>query len=170
MPKIYADFAAKMDRLFSRTGLAPAFQHSVFTTSEISFGDAPSVSRKNLDAVFYGFEALTVFGEYDWEVRGHIIFWDDEGAIPLRPGSTVLFPAGTKRYSFLAVASNETRFVFRQFCHSGIIRWLERGCMSDLEFEENASVEEMAMWNAKRNARGRTSAKLYGKLKDVYVV
>ncbi|KAJ7105448.1 hypothetical protein C8R43DRAFT_906554 [Mycena crocata] len=150
-------------------GIAPPFADSVFTTCEIAFCDVPNLSRKNPEATFEGFEALTVTGEWDWVKRGGIIFWEDEKTIALRPGMTVLFPAGTKRYSFVPVAPHETRYIFRQYCHAGVMRWCQKGGRSDTEFDKKATVAEKAAWEAKRASCGKAAAKLYSKLGDIYV-
>ncbi|KAJ7457543.1 hypothetical protein B0H11DRAFT_2243300 [Mycena galericulata] len=165
-PKNYADVGARMNQLVDRRIVAPPFDHSVFTTCEISFCDAPRPTSKNYDSLFYGMELITSIGDYE---GGGIIFSDDEGVLPLLSGSTVAFPAGTKRYTFESVAPHETRFLIRQFCHAGIMRWVDKGGRSDMEFERNASAADKAAWEAYRLTRGNTSAKLFSKLGDVYV-
>ncbi|KAJ7149498.1 hypothetical protein C8R43DRAFT_851863, partial [Mycena crocata] len=124
------------------------------------------LSRKNQAAIFYGMEALTVGGFWA-EGRGGIIFHDDGKYIPLRPGMTVIFPVGTNRYSFVEVAPDETRYIFRQYCHAGVMRWVEKGGRLDSDFEKKASEEEKALWETKRGIRGQNAAKLYSKLKDI---
>ncbi|KAJ7472810.1 hypothetical protein FB451DRAFT_1036210 [Mycena latifolia] len=168
-PKLYHETAYAVGQLKVLTNLQPPFTGSVFTTSEISFCDIPNLSRKSLEGTFYGFEVITTVGTYAWEERGGIIFWDDDALIPLRPGATVLFPAGTKCYSFVPVAPHESRFLFRQYCHRGALRWVKKGCCSDAEFNASATDDELAAWQAKSASRGKWVAKLFSKLKDVYV-
>ncbi|KAJ7511172.1 hypothetical protein B0H11DRAFT_1700528 [Mycena galericulata] len=158
-----------MDLLRQRTNLGPAFPDSVFTTSEIVLCDAPNISRKNLDTVFYGFEAIIVLGSYDWKERGGLVLWHNETVIPLRPGGGALFPAGTMRYSFVPVAAHERQYLFRQYCHASVLRWVDKGFRSDTEFEATASQEELAAWEAMRATRGSTSAKMFTKIDDIYV-
>ncbi|KAJ6547926.1 hypothetical protein DFH09DRAFT_926679 [Mycena vulgaris] len=80
-------------------------------------------------------EAITSIGNYDHTKGGHIIFWGPggKGVVELAPGHTIIFPARTKRYSFVAVAPNETRFLFCQWCNAGVLRWIEKGGRSDTE-------------------------------------
>ncbi|KAJ7432733.1 hypothetical protein FB451DRAFT_1065168 [Mycena latifolia] len=115
-------------------------------------------------------EVITSFGTYDHTKRGHILFWDDEKLVEIPSGASVMFPAGTKRYSFLPVDSNEERFLFRQFCHAGVFRWLEKGGRSDTEFESVSSPEVIDAWNEKRAKRGEASAKLFSRLDDLFVL
>ncbi|KAJ7784195.1 hypothetical protein B0H16DRAFT_1296294 [Mycena metata] len=160
---------SKVRELNDRLNLETPFQSSVFTTAQIIFGDVPNLSRKNSDANFYAFEAITSFGNYDWQKRGGLILWDDDRVIPLRPGATVVVPTGSKPYSFVPVAADETRVLLRQFCHAGALRWVDKGGRSDAQFDLTATDAEKAAWEAKRVARGEAAAKMYSKLGDIFV-
>ncbi|KAJ7044908.1 hypothetical protein C8F04DRAFT_1250151 [Mycena alexandri] len=167
-PTLYAHLRDMVELLRMRHGLATPFPNSVFTTCEIAFCDVPNVSRKNWESTFYGFEAITSCGDYDWKQRGGLILWDDDRIIPLRPGATVIFPGGTKRYSFIPVAPHETRYIFRQYCHASALRFVEKG-RCDTDFEADASDSEVEAWETKRARRGTAAARMYSKLKDIYV-
>ncbi|KAJ7169368.1 hypothetical protein C8R43DRAFT_876436 [Mycena crocata] len=168
-PAAYADIAVKVGELIERKIVLLPFTNSVFTTGEINFTDAPALSRKNFDSSIGTLEAVCVIGEYNFKKGGHCHFWDDEGMIEVPPGSTILFPAG-KRYSFLPVGKHEKRYLFRQFCNAGVVRWVEKDGMSDSEFDRDASPEQLAAWDKKRLKRGATAAKLFSKLSDVFVL
>ncbi|KAJ7801670.1 hypothetical protein B0H14DRAFT_2386217 [Mycena olivaceomarginata] len=114
-------------------------------------------------------EAVTSFGSYDHTQGGHIVFADDHGMFEMPVGTTVLFPAGTKRYTFAAVGKNEHRYLFRQFCSAGVLRWVDKGGRTDLQFAREASLEQQAAWEAMRQQRGQTSLKSFSKLRDVYI-
>ncbi|KAJ7126216.1 hypothetical protein C8R44DRAFT_582075, partial [Mycena epipterygia] len=143
-PRIHANIAAKVSELVRRDIVAPAFQNSVFTTAEISFCDAPSLSQKGLDNIFYAMDAITTCGDYAWRERGSLILWDDHKVLCMPPGSTVLFPSGSKRYSFVAVAPHETRYLFRQSCNAGALRWVDKGFRSNKTFMRTATPHEQA--------------------------
>ncbi|KAJ7176160.1 hypothetical protein C8R43DRAFT_872780 [Mycena crocata] len=157
-----------MDTLVSRKIAAPAFPNSVFTTSQARFCDAPSLSQKTYDSNFLTMEAITAVGTYAKE-RGQLIFFDDEGAVEFPPGSTAVFPAGTKRFSFAPIAAHETRYLFRQFCHSTVLRWIDKDGQGDTEFEHWATADDIKAWEAKRASRGTTAIKYFSKLNDIYV-
>ncbi|KAJ7082830.1 hypothetical protein C8R43DRAFT_886434, partial [Mycena crocata] len=146
------------------------FKNSVFTTLEIDFRDAPALATKTRDSAFGTFEAITSVGFYDHEGGGHIEFWDDQISVELAPGATIIFPAGSKRFSFLPVGRREKRYLVRQFCNAGVLRWLDKGGRNDGEFDRSASVQQKEAWEAKRAARGEKYAKLYSKLDEVFVV
>ncbi|KAJ7080881.1 hypothetical protein C8R43DRAFT_909878, partial [Mycena crocata] len=166
-PKLYAQQGLQVAKLRDTLNLRTPFLDSVFTTTEVLFSnDEDEMSRKNPDATLDGMEAMTFLGEF---TDGGIVFWEDDVTIPLRPGNTVIFPSGTKRFSFAALKPNETRYIFRQYCNAGAMRWLEKGNRSDTEFDASASVEEKEEWEAKRARRAVASSKLYTKINDIYV-
>ncbi|KAJ7727501.1 hypothetical protein B0H14DRAFT_2284124, partial [Mycena olivaceomarginata] len=103
---------------------------------------------------------ITVIGSWDPRKGGGIMFWDDDALIELIPGATVLFPAGTKHYSLVAVAPHETQYVFRQYCHAGVLRWVEKGGRSDVQFEVMAKRAEVEAWNEFRAKRGHASVRI----------
>ncbi|KAJ7784908.1 hypothetical protein DFH07DRAFT_726243 [Mycena maculata] len=158
-----------MNVITDLTRLCPPFKNSVFTTCEISFVDGPQYSSKNREAQFDIREALTICGNYAWQQKhGRIVFWDDDKSIPLRPGTTVLFPSGTKRFSFIGVEPGESICIFRQYCHAGVLRFFARGCQSDAQFEAAMSEEDLAAYKITREDRPLASMKLYSKMDDIF--
>ncbi|KAJ7156556.1 hypothetical protein C8R43DRAFT_949409 [Mycena crocata] len=123
-PKLYARQAYQANQLKEQLNLRMPYFDSVFTTCEVSFADVPALSRTNYKATLDGMEALTLGGNF---VESGVVFWEDDTVISLRPGGTVLFPSGTKRFSLVAVKPGETMYVFRQYCNAGAVRWLEKG-------------------------------------------
>ncbi|KAJ6557790.1 hypothetical protein B0H19DRAFT_945973 [Mycena capillaripes] len=115
-------------------------------------------------------EAITVIGSYDHKKGGHIVFCDDNEMIEMPVGATVLFPAGTKRYFFAAVGKGEHQYLFKQFCNAGALRWVEKNRRTDLEFANDAPLEEFVAWEEMCFKRGETSAKLFTKIRDVFFI
>ncbi|KAJ7919702.1 hypothetical protein B0H13DRAFT_1868288 [Mycena leptocephala] len=123
----YARVGADVGELIAREIVFPAFEHSVFTTTEIDFGNVSYPLHKNLDAAFDTFELLTVLGFWNHKAGGGIEFMDGDGVMELIPGATVAIPTGTKGYRLLPIASHEKRYVFRQYCHASVLRWVAKG-------------------------------------------
>ncbi|KAJ7205392.1 hypothetical protein C8J57DRAFT_1405486 [Mycena rebaudengoi] len=135
----------------------------------------PTDPEKRWEVRFDTFEVITVLGRYDHKRRGHMILWDDDSIFPLVPGTTILIPTGTKRVSFLPVAGNEKQFLFRQYFHSSVLRWVEKGGYSDSSADREAATSEeaaagLAAWEAGRSWRAQTSQKLFSKLSDAYTL
>jgi hypothetical protein len=112
-PMGYASVANKVNDVIGRGIVFPAFEHSVFTTTEIHLVDTLSPAQKNLEAALDTMEAWTTIGKYDHKKGGGIILWDAKRMIEMPSGSTIVFPAGTKSFSWVGVAPNETRFLVR---------------------------------------------------------
>lgn len=148
------------------------FSSSALSTTEIHI-PRPGDPEKRWEVQFDTVEAITVLGRYDDTRRGHLILWDDDNIFQMVPGTTVLIPSGTKRSTFLTVAGNEKQFLFRQYFHSSVLRWMEKGGYSDTAFEWEASESEEAAgrlvgWEARRLRRAQTSRKSFSKLEDVF--
>lgn len=166
--------AYSMAELEGRKIAAPEFSGSAFSTTEIHL-PKPTDPEKRWEVRFDTLEVITVLGRYDSNRRGHVILWDDDSIFPLAPGTTILIPTGTKRVSFLPVAADEKQFLFRQYFHSSILRWIEKGGYSDSTADREAATSEevaagLAAWEAERSRRARTSQKLFSKLSDVYTL
>jgi hypothetical protein len=166
----YARVAADVGELIAREIVFPAFQHSIFTTTEIDFCTVLAPQNKNLDAAFDTFELLTVLGFWNHKAGGGIQFTDGDGVMELVPGATVAIPSGTKGYRLLPIASHEKRYVFRQYSHAGVLRWMRKGGRSDREFDRDASEDDTLAWDEMRTKRGHTSIKMFSKLRDIFVV
>ncbi|KAF7335136.1 hypothetical protein MVEN_02264500 [Mycena venus] len=150
------------------------FSGSAFSTTEIHL-PKPTDPEKRWEVRFDTLEVITVLGRYDYKRRGHMILWDDDSIFPLAPGTTIVIPTGTKRVSFLPVAADEKQFLFRQYFHSSILRWVEKGGYSDSSADREAATSEevaagLAAWEAERSRRAQTSQKLFSKLSDVYTL
>ncbi|KAJ7780807.1 hypothetical protein DFH07DRAFT_765296 [Mycena maculata] len=163
-PVAFVYCSDKVSKLKDMCGLIPPFRDSVFTTSKILVCGMPNLSRKIYDAAMFSMVAFTTGGNY---TKGGVIFWEDDTMILLLPGETVLFWGPTKRYSFLPVPGNEKMYIFKQSVNTGILRWVEKGGRSDVQFEEFATDAELTDWHATCNRRG--DVRRYGKLQDIFV-
>ncbi|KAJ7735254.1 hypothetical protein DFH07DRAFT_967255 [Mycena maculata] len=167
-PCAYAHLEHQIALLRTRTTLHPVFP-GIFTTSEIAFADGPQHSRRNREIQYDTLEAVTVCGDYEWHEHGRIVFWDHDKSVALRPGTTLLFPAGAMRFSFVGVAAHEKICLFRQFCHASVLRWLEKDGLSDTQFELTTSEEELVAFKATRVMRPASAVQMYSKIGEIYV-
>lgn len=132
--------------------------------------DTASPAQKNLEAALDSMEAWTTIGKYDHKKGGGIILWDAKRMIEMPSGSTIVFPAGTKSFSWVGVAPNETRFLVRQFCHAGVVRWVEKGGRSDAKFDEFATEAEIAHWDAHCAKRSEMTNNMFSKVGEIFVL
>ncbi|KAJ7633684.1 hypothetical protein DFH06DRAFT_1337169 [Mycena polygramma] len=165
----YAFVTSLVTELIRREIAFPSYEHSVFTTTEIVFSGEP-VTFKDTNVAFNTWELLTFFGSWDSKKGGGILFSDEEGLVELVPGATVAFLAGAKSYTLMPIAAHETWYIFRQYCHASVLRWVQKGGRSDVEFASIASEKEVEAWNLLRATRGRTSLRMFSKLDELYVL
>ncbi|KAJ7852332.1 hypothetical protein B0H14DRAFT_2354806 [Mycena olivaceomarginata] len=113
-------------------------------------------------------EAFTALGSYDPTQGGHIVSWDDNAMIQMTPGSTMLIPAGCKRFSFASVGPHETRYLVRQYCSAAVFRWMDKRGYADNQLA-TTGPEAVAKWEEVRATRGRLSLKMFSQLHEVFV-
>ncbi|KAF7294447.1 hypothetical protein MKEN_01437200 [Mycena kentingensis (nom. inval.)] len=132
------------------------------------------LERKEWQVPFADPFVVTVVGNWDPRRGGHLMLHDDGTMMPLRPGATFVVPAGTKRYGFVPVGEGEHQYMVCQFFHGSVLRWMEKGGMSDPRLDKFIQREVPAAlrkWKAyeKIQARRRVLAKrIFSTISDVY--
>ncbi|KAJ7429659.1 hypothetical protein B0H11DRAFT_1766828 [Mycena galericulata] len=167
-PRMVAFMKSQLELLDERVAIGPPFPGSAFSTTEFNFGDAPMHTRKHANDVFHGFRAITVLGVYNPDHSNLLIVPGDDAAIRCPPGATVLIPC-TKDYFFTKVGRGEKRYLFQQYFHSGVQRWLDRGFRSDMEYDLDATPQEKLAVEAHLANRVAFAAKLFNQLHEMHV-
>ncbi|KAJ7652312.1 hypothetical protein B0H17DRAFT_1214977 [Mycena rosella] len=152
-PRGYASVTNKIGVLVDHQIVYPAFDNSVFTTTEINFCDAPTLSQKNYNGAIDTMEVVTLIGFHPHQKSGYIVFWEDDKVLEIPWGGSVI----------------GQRFLFRQFCHASVLRWVDKGGRSNTEFETFASPEELAAWEDSRARRGQAGLKMFSKVNELFV-
>lgn len=98
--------------------------------------------------IVYGGCPIFAIGNFDPKKGGHLVLWDLKLVVEFPPGSVIILPSALIEHSNVPVQEHETRMSFAQYCAAGLFRWVHNGCMSDLDFQRTASVEELAQWKA----------------------
>ncbi|KAJ7436459.1 hypothetical protein B0H11DRAFT_1745321, partial [Mycena galericulata] len=168
-PRMAAYMRAQLDLLDERCAIGPAFPGSAFSTAEFSFGDAPMNTRKDIRDVFYGFRAITILGTFDADQSSVLVIPKRDLAIRCPPGTTVLIASSVDDYFFTKLATGEKRYLFQQFFHAGLQRWIDRGYRSDATYDAEATPEEKEVVEEKLAGRVSFAMKLLGRLHEVYV-
>ncbi|KAK7022481.1 hypothetical protein R3P38DRAFT_3195873 [Favolaschia claudopus] len=152
MYRLYAPNSyAYLEGVMEEAQLALPFEHSIFTTGEIRYGDAATVDDYNDLVAFNSMEAMTVLGS----TGGHITFQEDRVIQALNPGNTVIAASGAKRTNFTAVKrpARDTS---------------SKGRRTDKEFDSAPEAERTA-WAAMRLAYGKASLKMFAHLSDIAI-
>ncbi|KAJ6460163.1 hypothetical protein C8R47DRAFT_1226389 [Mycena vitilis] len=165
----HAHVTSLVAELIRREIAFPSYKHSIFTTTEIQLGGDLD-TFKNTNVAFNTWELLTFIGSWDSKTGGGIHFSDQEGLVEVVPGATIAFLSGAKSYTLMPIAAHETRYIVRQYVHASVLRWVQKGGRSDVEFACVASDKEVEAWDMLRVNRGRTSLRLFSKLDELYVL
>ncbi|KAJ7178516.1 hypothetical protein C8R43DRAFT_1117893 [Mycena crocata] len=164
---------AQIEGLGQRQKVYPAFAHSPFTTAEFSFGNTPSVMRRNTYDKFGSVRSLTTLGTYGGVHSAWFLYWpEEEGdrvAIHCPPGTTLIIPASIVRYGFTRIQPGETRYVFQQSFNAAVGRWVDHGFMSDVDFAVACTDEERIAHEEWRSQRWQSGMEYFSRLDEVFV-
>ncbi|KAJ7471333.1 hypothetical protein B0H11DRAFT_1721861, partial [Mycena galericulata] len=166
-PRMHAYLKSQVELLEDVAAMGPAFPGSAFTTAEFSFGDAPMHTRKNVRDAFHGLRAITVLGNFNPNVSSLFISPSDNLAIRCPPGTTMLIPP-TKDYFFTKVNKGEKRYLFQQYFHAGLQRWIDHGFRSDLQYETEAMPDEVATIEEHMANRVPFAMKLLSRVHEIH--
>ncbi|KAK6975116.1 hypothetical protein R3P38DRAFT_3477546 [Favolaschia claudopus] len=164
----FAYMAGILDLLVANAGVNPAFPGSVFTTTELTFFDGSSHEHYNDNAAIEAMEAVTIFGDFNELLGGHISFGKHRAVIQSPSGTTYLVPSASNTLRYTAIGKKERRYQFRQYVSAGVLRWVQKGGRTDKQFEETTTAGEREAWATSREARGDTCLNLFSQLSDIH--
>ncbi|KAJ7048217.1 hypothetical protein C8F01DRAFT_1193810 [Mycena amicta] len=129
--------SVRVDQLIQRARIPP-FPGSVLPTCEIRLlGRDAAEPHTDWQVRHCDMMVGTVYGEWNSKTGGHLILPDDGKYLPLEVGDMFVIPSGSKPYAFIPVGDGEYQFLFCQYFHSSVYRWLKKGGKSDEQFERH---------------------------------
>ncbi|KAJ6459359.1 hypothetical protein C8R47DRAFT_994720 [Mycena vitilis] len=163
-PRVFAYQRSQLDRLWDHSALLPPFERSAFSTAEFAFGNVALRATPQPYDVIHGLRAITVLGTSTTCI---CVVPSDNLAIRCPPGTTILIAGCVKGYYFSTVGEGEKRYLFQQFFHAGVQRWIDRGFRSDADFDQKATAEESESVEAKLAKRVPFTMKLLSRLHEI---
>ncbi|KAF9473569.1 hypothetical protein BDN70DRAFT_817036, partial [Pholiota conissans] len=134
--------------------LTRPFINSAFAACCFNLGlQTVSYPHRDHANLSWGWCAITALGSFEPSRGGHLVLWDLNCAVPLRPGATVLIPSALLEHSNAAILANEERFSFVQFSAGGLFRWVENGFQTEAAWRSKATQEEIRMRDADAHLR-----------------
>ncbi|KAJ7056523.1 hypothetical protein C8F01DRAFT_1211255 [Mycena amicta] len=121
------------------------FVGSVFAACTWNFVTTVCAPHVDFGNLAWGWCAITALGRFNPNRGGHLILWDLRLVIRFPPGSTIFIPSALLLHSNSPIQAGETRSSFVQYSAGGLFRWIDQGCQTQEEFEENASDEETGL-------------------------
>ncbi|KAJ7748092.1 hypothetical protein B0H16DRAFT_1319991, partial [Mycena metata] len=118
------------------------FVGSIFFCAAFNFG--PNVwtfRHRDVLNLAFGWCAVQALGDFDPTKGGHLVLWDLKLVIEFPPGALILLPSATVAHSNVPVADGEERVSFTQFSAGGIFRYVDNGCQTVEELQQNDPPE-----------------------------
>ncbi|KAJ7049743.1 hypothetical protein C8F01DRAFT_1093085 [Mycena amicta] len=180
-PGVAAIMGVRMDQLIQRAR-SPPFP-GVLPSCEIRLlGQGAAESRVEWVVRDGHVAVYSVFGKWDHKKVGHLMLPADGKMFPLKVGEMFVLPSGTKEFAFVPVREDkgEYQFLFVQYFHSAVYRWVEKGGFTDAQYERSIrrdmlsdhkkAAMKLKTWMEGRRGAGRQRAKkVYRALGDVFV-
>ncbi|KAF7294626.1 hypothetical protein MIND_00999200 [Mycena indigotica] len=178
-PNVKSAMLVLVDELKAH-GFSTPFPGSAFSTCEFrDLTRAPMTTpQKQWQVRFCDIQALTVLGHWNGEMGGHLILHGEGRIVKVKPGDTFLLPAGAQAYTFVPVRAQvgERQYVFSQFFHASVARWVEKGGKTDKELEvkarhlrDKAALSRLHQWSRARESRADRTKKQFLKMDDVSI-
>jgi hypothetical protein len=116
----------------------------VFPCRSFNLGEQTvSFPHTDMENLAQSWCSVTSVGEFDPKLGGHLVLWDFGLVVEFPPGSTVLIPSALLLHSNTSIQPDESRFSIVQYAAGGLFRWVENGCMTDLNYLAQASAEDI---------------------------
>ncbi|KAJ7256855.1 hypothetical protein B0H12DRAFT_1015628, partial [Mycena haematopus] len=97
----------------------------------------------------FGWCAIQAAGPFDPKKGGHLILWDLKLVVEFPPGALVLIPSATLSHSNVPVQEGDERISFTQFTAGGLFRYVDNGCRTERQLEEEDPVAYARMMESK---------------------
>jgi hypothetical protein len=165
-PNIYAYYVRYLRPLYAKyPRLKRNFRNSIFSCATFNFGPhACSFDHTDPANVPYGWCAITALGPFDPTRGGHLVLWDLKLVIEFPPGSTILIPSATLRHSNVAIQPGEKRFSFTQYTAGGLLRWVEHGFQSAVNYMSGLNKKQLVEAELKAAKRWTDGVDMFSKL------
>ncbi|KAJ6522138.1 hypothetical protein DFH09DRAFT_938493, partial [Mycena vulgaris] len=113
------------------------FTHSAFFCTAFNFGrNVWTFKHRDTLNLAYGWCAVQALGNFDPKHGGHLVLWDLNLVVEFPPGALILIPSATIAHSNVPVRDDEERVSFTQFSVGGIFRYVDNGCRTEKQLEE----------------------------------
>ncbi|KAJ7109051.1 hypothetical protein C8R43DRAFT_904942 [Mycena crocata] len=150
-PRVYTYYKEHDDVLRQRLPhLTRNFDKSIFACAAFNFGpDVWTFRHRDVMNVPFGWCAVQALGHFDARKGGHLVLWDLELVIEFPHGATILLPSATVAHSNIPVQPGEERASFTQYTPGGLMRYVDNGCRTEGELEQQDPDEYVRMMAAK---------------------
>ncbi|KAJ6552583.1 hypothetical protein DFH09DRAFT_1319034 [Mycena vulgaris] len=167
-PRLHGRYRACDETLRkAHPNLRRPFAHSVFFCTAFNFGrNVWTFKHRDVLNLAYGWCAVQALGDFDPKKGGHLVLWDLNLVVEFPAGALILLPSATIAHSNVPVQDNEQRASFTQFSAGGIFRYVDNGCRTEKELEEEDPAE-YARLMALKAARWQEGLNMYSTMDEL---
>lgn len=162
-PAIYDDFSETLERVVDNDPkLSVPIPGCAWAATHINFppGSWCHAHTDHLNHVG-GLCAVWALDEFNADKGGHIILWDLKLVVRFPPGNLILLPSALVKHGNISVYQGGKRSAFVLFSAAGLFRWVLNGMMSDAEFKESASAEDLKAWQEFRASQAQRNTERF---------
>lgn len=126
-----------LDVISSHKGPSP------FSTITVNFGPRTvCLPHRDLKNLAYGWCAIVVLGNFDFELGGHLVLHELKLIVEMRPGDIIFIPSAVVTHENIPIGRGEWRKSLVYYSPGGIFRWAAAGYRSHEEWKK----KDMAGW------------------------
>lgn len=168
-PTLYDYLRGILDKLLQKkeyAHLRENFEGSAFPMCTFNLGPhtvtLPHRDGANLAA---GWCTITALGNFDCKKGGRLILWEFGLAIRFPAGSTIAIPSAVVTHSNTAIQPGETRSSMTQYFAGHLCRFVENGCITDVDLQAGKGKESWEQVVGRRRT-WQQWLEMFAKVKD----
>ncbi|KAH9890586.1 hypothetical protein C8Q73DRAFT_793029 [Cubamyces lactineus] len=138
-PRVYERMQDRLGTLYQADpSLQKNFKNSIYPAASFNFG-RKTVCYPHTDAANdpCNYCQITALGRYDPRRSAHFVMYDSELIIEFPPGATIFTLSAIERHGNTPLEEGETRQSFMQYCAGGLLRWVEAGLRTQVQFQKD---------------------------------
>ncbi|KAK7024583.1 hypothetical protein VNI00_016188 [Paramarasmius palmivorus] len=153
-PRLYRRYEETSTTMYQNNPTLPRnFPDSVFTAATFNFGgNVWTYKHRDFFNWAYGWCFVTALGDFDATRGGQMVLWELELVIDFPHAATIALPSAVITHSNIPVASGDKRVSFTQYSAGPIFRWVENGCQTEKEMEQEDPTTFAEMMAGKSTA------------------
>ncbi|KAK7024193.1 hypothetical protein VNI00_016501 [Paramarasmius palmivorus] len=146
-PRLYAKYEDTMDKMYRHNPSLPRnFTDGVFSAATFNFsGRIWTYKHRDFFNWAFGWCFVTALGRFDPARGGQMILWELKLVVDFPHAATIALPSSVITHSNTPISQGDLRVSFTQYSAGPIFRWVENGCRTERQFEEEdpAAFAEM---------------------------
>ncbi|KAI0661953.1 hypothetical protein C8Q70DRAFT_909955, partial [Cubamyces menziesii] len=138
-PRVYERMQNRLGTLYQADpSLQKNFKNSIYPAASFNFG-RETVCYPHTDAANdpCNYCQITALGQYNPRSSAHFVMYDSELIIEFPPGATIFALSAIERHGNTPLEEGETRQSFTQYCAGGLLRWVEAGLCTQVQFQRD---------------------------------